>query len=116
MARRQPNAAAVNARVALAKAQLATLAHDGASAPAWSDRLAAEVRVRPWRGVAVALGVGLAMGLSRGRGLRAVGVLAGPLGAALAAGALRQFGVGTPSPVSAVAAKIAETRARTAAR
>ncbi len=102
--------------MALAKARLAVLAHEASSVPAAADRLASLVRARPWPGVGIALGIGLALGLSRGRGIRAVGTVVGPLGAALATGFLRQFALGGSSPASALDAKIAEVRSRSTAR
>lgn len=102
--------------MALAKARLAVLAQEGEFAPAATDRVAALVRARPWRGVGIALGLGLALGVSRGRGVRAVGTVVGPLGAALAAGFLRRLAQGSSSPSSALDAKIAEVRSRSAVR
>jgi hypothetical protein len=102
--------------VALAKARLAALASDASSAPAATERVAALVRTRPWRGVGIALAIGLTLGASRGRGVRAVGRLVGPLGAALATGFLRQVALDAASPRSALDAKIAEVRSRPPAR
>ena len=116
MARSQPNAELLEARVALAKARLAVLAHETATVPAAVDRVAALLRARPWRGVGIALGIGLALGLSRGRGVRAMSTVAAPLGAALATGFLRQFALGGSSPASELDAKIAEVRSRSTAR
>ena len=116
MARRETAAELVEARVALAKARLALRAREAELAPAATDHVAALVRARPWRGVAVALGLGVALGLTRGRGVRALGAVVGPLGAALVGGALRSSGLGAASPASAVDAKIAELRYRSSAR
>jgi hypothetical protein len=95
---------------------LAELAREASSAPATTERVATLVRARPWRGVGIALGLGFALGLSRGRGVRAVAAVAGPLGAALATGFLRQVALGASSPRSALDAKIAEVRSRSAER
>lgn len=116
MDRRQPPEAVVDARVALAKARLALLAEEAGLAPGATDRVAALVRSRPWRGVAVALGIGLTLGLTRGRGLRTIGTLVGPLGAAVASNVLRQFTAGPPTPEAKLATKVAALRARAQVR
>lgn len=116
MARGEPSAELLEARVALAKARLALLAREAELAPGAAERVGALVRARPWRGVAVALGVGVVLGLSRGRGLQAVGTAVAPLGAALATGFVRQFARGIATPVSPLDAKIAEVRSRANAR
>lgn len=100
----------------LAKARLVALARDAPNVPAATEGIARLVRANPWRGVGVALGLGLALGLSRDRGVRAVGTVVGPLGAALAAGFLRQFVLGASRPTSALDAKIAEVRSRSSVR
>ena len=116
MAGSQPNAELLDARVALAKARLAMLAKEVELAPGAADRIAGLVRVRPWRSVGVALGIGLVLGLSRGRGVQAMGTVVGPLGAALAIGFLRRFDPAASSPSSALEAKVAELRSRPGVR
>lgn len=102
--------------MALAKARLALLAREAELVPGARDHVAGLVRAHPWRGVAVALGFGLALGLSRGRGARAVGAVIGPLGAALARGTLRPSGPDASDPISLLEARIAHLRARSTAR
>ncbi len=96
MAGSQSSQEAVDARVALAKARLATLAKEAESRPAVADQAAAAVRLQPWRGVGIALLVGFYLGLTRGAGLRVVAPIVTPLLGGLALNALRGVGIVPP--------------------
>ncbi len=103
MAGSEQTTEAVNARVALAKAKLVAIAQEAEARPPVAERAALLVRAQPWRGVGVALAVGIYLGITRGAALRAVAPLTTPLLGALASAALRRIGVAPAGPAASAA-------------
>lgn len=88
MARRDPDPALVNARIAVAKARLELLAAATDARPGLAAQALDLVRRRPWHGIGLALAAGVVLGIGRGRALRTlVPLIASPW---LEAGALRR--------------------------
>lgn len=80
MAARPQTQEVVNARVALAKARLAAIAHDIDHRPGLTGRAVGFLRTKPWQGVAVALLAGVALGATRRTALPVAPVAARMLG------------------------------------
>jgi hypothetical protein len=79
VARRRPDPALVNARIAVAKARLELLAAAADARPGLAAQALDLVRRRPWHGIGLALAAGVVLGVGRARALRTLVPLVAPL-------------------------------------
>lgn len=95
---------AAAARVAAAKLRLRQLAQDVPRPPQLGVASASLVRAHPWRGVAIALAVGLVLGVAPRSALGRLGLVLGPVAGAVAT-RVTPWLTGTPATVPTIRRK-----------